>query len=100
MCNKPPLRVERGAGGEVYIMRSNILNTIISDLTRITIANGYNHNSPAASKYHSTLDDISIAPKIVVQCASQFSTPTEAGLDNCHILDYRVARCTFISAKY
>lgn len=62
-------------------MRNLLLNTIISDISRITTANGYNHDAPAASKYYSTIDDASITPRVVIQCASQFSTPTEAGLD-------------------
>jgi hypothetical protein len=62
-------------------MRNEILNNIISDISRIKISNGYNHDAPEAAKYFFTADDVSIAPKISAACDSQFSTPTEAGLD-------------------
>ena len=63
-------------------MRQQILNSIISDLTRLTIANGYKHNAPAATLYYSKLDDISIAPHINIFCGSEQNTPVESGLES------------------
>ncbi|HEY3251258.1 MAG TPA: hypothetical protein VGK25_09080 [Ignavibacteria bacterium] len=62
-------------------MRNTILNTIITDIPRITIANGYKHDAPEASKYFSTLDDISSAPHINIYCGAQQSLPMEPGLE-------------------
>jgi hypothetical protein len=62
-------------------MRNEILNHIISDISRIRISNGYNHDAPEADKYFFTADDVSVAPRISARCDSQYSTPTEAGLD-------------------
>ena len=63
-------------------MRQQILNSIITDLTRLTIANGYRHNAPPASLYFSKLDDISITPHINIYCGSEQNTPVEAGIES------------------
>ncbi|HJY64460.1 MAG TPA: hypothetical protein VJ455_09920 [Ignavibacteria bacterium] len=63
-------------------MRQTILNTIISDIRRISKDNNYNHDAPQASAYYSKLDDVSIAPQINLYCGSEHSTPVEAGLES------------------
>lgn len=63
-------------------MRQIILNTIITDLARLNKANGYSHDAPAASKYYSALDDVSVPPGVNVYCSSQQNTPVESGLES------------------
>lgn len=62
-------------------MRNIILNTLINDIQRITVANGYVHDAPEASKYYETLDDVSAQPHINVFCGTEQSEPVETGLE-------------------
>jgi hypothetical protein len=63
-------------------MRQQILNNIITDLTRLNKANGYNHDAPAASIYYSAPDDVSIAPHINIYCSAQLNEPVETGFES------------------
>ena len=63
-------------------MRQQILNNIISDLTRLNKTNGYNHDAPAASMYYSTVDDVSVCPYINIYCSSQQNIPVETGFES------------------
>lgn len=62
-------------------IREKILQTIIDDVSKITIANGYVHDAPQPCKNLKALDDSAIYPVISIVLGNEQSELTEAGLE-------------------